>query len=72
MLMSVDEHGAPSNYHWPTDTADRVDYERLDDTVRLCDCVIRSLAGEPSGAEEPISLAVPVGQPARPRSAATP
>jgi hypothetical protein len=44
LLTSVDEHGAPSNYHWPTDTADRVDYARLRDAVNLCAAVIRRLA----------------------------
>lgn len=61
MLMSVDEHGAPSNYHWPTDTPERVDYARLGDVVRLCDRVVRRLAGEPG---ERLSPATPAGQPA--------
>lgn len=44
MLMSVDDHGAPSNYHWPTDTADRVDYERVADIVAVCDAAARRMA----------------------------
>jgi hypothetical protein len=44
MLTSVDEHGAPSNYHRPTDTPDRVDYARVDDAVTLCESVVRRLA----------------------------
>lgn len=44
MIMSIDRFGAPSNYHWPTDTADRVDYGRVADTVNVCDAVIRRLA----------------------------
>jgi peptidase M28-like protein len=71
MLMSVDEHGAPSNYHWPTDTPDRVDYARLEDTVKLCDCVVRRLAGEPP-AGEAVSRAIPAAPPAREHSPAAP
>jgi len=44
MLGSVDELKAPSNYHWPTDDADNVDYERVADAVRLCETLIRRLA----------------------------
>ncbi|HET6966415.1 MAG TPA: M28 family peptidase [Acidimicrobiales bacterium] len=44
MIMSIDRYGAPSNYHWRTDTADRVDYARVADTVALCDAVIRRIA----------------------------
>lgn len=46
LLTSIDDHGAPSNYHWPTDTPDRVDYARVDDAVTLCEGVIRSLDPE--------------------------
>ena len=46
MLMSIDRHGTASNYHWPTDTADRVDYGSLADAVRLCLAVVRRLADE--------------------------
>jgi peptidase M28-like protein len=34
----------PANYHWPTDTADNVMFETVDDAVRLCDAVTRRLA----------------------------
>jgi hypothetical protein len=34
----------PANYHWPTDTADRVIYETLGDAVALCEAVTRRLA----------------------------
>ncbi len=34
----------PANYHWPTDTADNVLFETVDDAVRLCDAVTRRLA----------------------------
>ncbi|MGE5617396.1 MAG: M28 family metallopeptidase [Candidatus Woesearchaeota archaeon] len=84
MLMSIDERGAPSNYHRPTDTPDRVEYARVEDTVRLCDCVARRLAGEtgafaeegavaqPDAVAEGISRAAPSEQPARRRSVAAP
>lgn len=32
---SVDEFKVPTNYHWPTDTADRVDYGTVADMARL-------------------------------------
>ena len=34
----------PANYHWPTDTADRVDYGTVDDAARLCDRVLERMA----------------------------
>lgn len=43
MLMSVGPLGTATNYHWPTDTPDRVDYPRLHDAVELCEEVIRRL-----------------------------
>jgi hypothetical protein len=43
MLGSVDEFKIPPNYHWPTDTADRVDYETVADAARLCRHVIQEL-----------------------------
>lgn len=45
-LMSVNEWGTPSNYHWPTDTPDRVDYRTLADAARLCELVVRQLASD--------------------------
>ena len=32
---SVDDFKLPTNYHWPTDTADRVDYGTVADAARL-------------------------------------
>ena len=34
-LASVDEFKAPTHYHWPTDTADNVDYGTVADAARL-------------------------------------
>jgi Zn-dependent M28 family amino/carboxypeptidase len=44
MLGSVSEHGAPGNYHWPTDTPENVNYETLADAVRLCTALVHRLA----------------------------
>jgi Zn-dependent M28 family amino/carboxypeptidase len=44
LLMSVDDYGGASNYHWPTDTPERVDYGSLDGAIALCECVVRRLA----------------------------
>jgi hypothetical protein len=44
MLGSIDEFKAPANYHWPTDTADNVDYDTVVGCIRVCDGVIRRLA----------------------------
>jgi hypothetical protein len=42
-LGSVDEFKIPTNYHWPTDTADRVDYGTVADCARVCDALVRRL-----------------------------
>lgn len=47
-LGSVDEFKIPANYHWPTDTAENVDYGTLADCVRLCEAVVRKLVSEPA------------------------
>ena len=43
-LVSVDEFKVPTDYHWPTDTPDRVDYARVADAARLCLTLVRRLA----------------------------
>jgi hypothetical protein len=43
-LGSVNELNVPSNYHWPTDTAENVDYARVADAARLCEAIGRRLA----------------------------
>jgi Zn-dependent M28 family amino/carboxypeptidase len=52
MIGSVDEFKIPSNYHWPTDTAENVDFGTVADAARLCDELIRRLAGESAHAGE--------------------
>ena len=42
-LCSVTDLKQPANYHWPTDTAENVDYETLADAIRLSEAVIRRL-----------------------------
>jgi Zn-dependent M28 family amino/carboxypeptidase len=42
-LCSCTELKQPANYHWPTDTPDRVNYETVADAVRLTDAVVRRL-----------------------------
>jgi peptidase M28-like protein len=49
MLGSVDEFKIPTNYHWPTDTADRVDYGSVADAARLCRQAIERLDAAPTG-----------------------
>jgi Peptidase family M28 len=36
MLGSVDEYRIPTDYHWPTDTPDRVDYGTVAEAAALC------------------------------------
>ena len=43
-IGSVTELKVPANYHWPTDTADNVDHDRVDDAVTLCTAIARRLA----------------------------
>ena len=45
MLGSVDHYKIPTNYHWPTDTADRVDYTTVNDAARLCRQMVDRMAG---------------------------
>jgi peptidase M28-like protein len=42
-LGSVTEYKAPSNYHWPSDTAANVDYDTFADATRLCETIVRRL-----------------------------
>jgi len=44
MLGSISQYKAPSNYHWPTDTAANVDYESVVDATLLCERLMRNLA----------------------------
>jgi hypothetical protein len=42
-VASCNQWKNPTNYHWRTDTPDRVDYATVADAVRLSEAVIRKL-----------------------------
>jgi acetylornithine deacetylase/succinyl-diaminopimelate desuccinylase-like protein len=44
MIGSFDELKLPSNYHWPTDTADNVDYDTVAQAARVMEGAVRLLA----------------------------
>ena len=44
-LCSCTDLKQASNYHWPTDTPDNVDYDTLGDAIRLAEAAIRRLDG---------------------------
>jgi len=48
MIGSINRYKAPANYHWPTDTAENVDYDTVVGAMRLCEQVVRRIAGDPS------------------------
>jgi hypothetical protein len=44
LIASFDEHKLPSNYHQPTDTADRVDYDTVAAAAKVAEATVRRLA----------------------------
>lgn len=44
LLGSVDELRSPANYHWPTDTAENVDYGTVAEAVAVLDGLLRRLS----------------------------
>ena len=46
LLVSLTEWKALANYHWPTDTAENVDYDTVADATRVTEAVIRRLAAQ--------------------------
>lgn len=44
-LASIDYTKLPLNYHWPSDTADALDWETLEDAITVCDRFLRRAAG---------------------------
>jgi hypothetical protein len=46
MVGSINRFKAPANYHWPTDTAENVDYETVTDATLLCEAIVRRLAAD--------------------------
>lgn len=54
-LGSVDEFKVPTNYHWPTDTPENVDYGTVADCARLVDRVIRERDRVSEGLAPPVA-----------------
>ncbi|HEX6461602.1 MAG TPA: M28 family peptidase [Thermoleophilaceae bacterium] len=46
LLTSVNDAGTPSDYHWHTDTPDRLDYGQIEAAVALCEELVRALSSE--------------------------
>lgn len=44
LMASFDEHKLPTNYHQPTDTADRVDYATVEAAAKVTEAAVRRLA----------------------------
>jgi hypothetical protein len=44
LIASFDEHKLPSNYHQPTDTADRIDYDTVEKAALVTEATVRRLA----------------------------
>jgi hypothetical protein len=44
LIASFDEHKLPTNYHQPTDTADRVDYATVESAAKVTEATVRRLA----------------------------
>jgi hypothetical protein len=40
-LGGVDETKFPSNYHWPSDTPDNLNWESVEQAVAVCDAYVR-------------------------------
>jgi hypothetical protein len=43
-LASCDDFKQIPNYHWPTDTPDRVEWRQVADAARLCEALVRRLS----------------------------
>lgn len=46
LIGSVDESGAPANYHWPTDTPQNLNYTSIRHVVHICMALVRDLDTE--------------------------
>jgi hypothetical protein len=40
-IASVADTKLPANYHWPSDTPENLTWECADDTVELCEALVR-------------------------------
>lgn len=54
---SVTEYRVPANYHWPTDVPDNVIWESVADCVRLCESLVRRVAGQAASSRPPAPAA---------------
>jgi Peptidase family M28 len=60
MIGSVDDYKLPTDYHWPSDTPDRVNLGTVSDAARLCLAVVTRLAdGRPASAPAEAEAAYP-------------
>jgi hypothetical protein len=48
VISSLEPWKAPSNYHWPTDTPDRVNYGTVDAAIALTEALIRRVGSTPA------------------------
>lgn len=55
-IGSVTRLKVPSNYHWPTDTAENVDHDSVSDAVTLCTAIARRVAATYAPAEPDSSV----------------
>ena len=53
MFGSVDDFKLPTNYHWPTDTPDNVDYGTVADCARLVHALVAGRGARPPRASPP-------------------
>jgi hypothetical protein len=60
MIGSVDEYKAPTNYHWPTDTAENVDYSTVAEAGRLCLRLAELVAELPAPDRGPVASVTPL------------
>jgi hypothetical protein len=50
LLGALDEHYLPANYHKPSDLPENVDYECVENAVRLLDAFVRGHSEDPEDA----------------------
>ncbi len=53
-LCSMDRYKRPSNYHWPTDVPDNVDFSTVAAAATLCEAVVRRLARDAGSETRPV------------------
>lgn len=53
MLGSVDRFKFPTDYHWPTDTPENVNYDSVADAARLCHAVVERVGADGAAGGRP-------------------